>query len=72
MFSLPRYGLAGEEEYSPADSFHHDLDIPDFHPGDQRGVAKVTNNYTATAIPFIYSFSGNSAASAAISTFMCP
>ncbi len=27
--------------------------------------------YTATAIPFIYSFSGNSAASAPISTFMC-
>jgi hypothetical protein len=27
--------------------------------------------YTATAIPFIYSFSGNSAASAAISTFIC-
>ncbi len=27
--------------------------------------------YTATAIPFIYSFSGNSAASASISTFMC-
>ncbi len=26
---------------------------------------------TATAIPFIYSFSGNSAASAPISTFMC-
>jgi hypothetical protein len=26
---------------------------------------------TATAIPFIYSFSGNSAASALISTFMC-
>ncbi len=28
-------------------------------------------SYTATAIPFIYSFSGNSAASAPISTFMC-
>ncbi len=27
--------------------------------------------YTATAIPFIYSFSGNSAASAPTSTFMC-
>ncbi len=27
--------------------------------------------HTATAIPFIYSFSGNSAASAPISTFMC-
>ncbi len=27
--------------------------------------------YTATAIPFIYSFSGNSGASAPISTFMC-
>ncbi len=27
--------------------------------------------YTATAIPFIYSFSGNSVASAPISTFMC-
>ncbi len=27
--------------------------------------------YTATAIPFIYAFSGNSAASAPISTFMC-
>ena len=27
--------------------------------------------YTATAIPFIYYFSGNSAASAPISTFMC-
>ncbi len=26
---------------------------------------------TATAMPFIYSFSGNSAASALISTFMC-
>jgi hypothetical protein len=30
-----------------------------------------TTAYTATAIPFIYSFSGNSAASAPISTFMC-
>ncbi len=29
-----------------------------------------TNVYTATAIPFIYSFSGNSAALAPISTFM--
>ncbi len=28
-------------------------------------------NSTATAIPFIYSFSGNSTASAPISTFMC-
>ncbi len=28
-------------------------------------------NYTATAIPFIYSFSGNSTASTPISTFMC-
>ncbi len=28
-------------------------------------------NHTATAIPLIYSFSGNSAASAPISTFMC-
>ncbi len=27
--------------------------------------------HTATTIPFIYSFSGNSAASAPISTFMC-
>jgi hypothetical protein len=27
--------------------------------------------FTATAIPFIYYFSGNSAASAPISTFMC-
>jgi hypothetical protein len=48
MFSLSRYGLASEEEYSPADSFHHDPDIPDFHPGDQRGVAKVTINYEET------------------------
>ncbi len=31
----------------------------------------VAKSYTATAIPFIYSFSGNSAASAPISTFMC-
>jgi hypothetical protein len=30
-----------------------------------------TTAYTATAIPFIYSFSGKSAASAPISTFMC-
>ncbi len=29
------------------------------------------NHHTAAAIPFIYSFSGNSAASAPISTFMC-
>ncbi len=28
-------------------------------------------SHTATAIPFIYSFSGNSAASAPISTFLC-
>ncbi len=31
----------------------------------------LVRNCTATAIPFIYSFSGNSAASAPISTFMC-
>ncbi len=31
----------------------------------------LTPFHTATAIPFIYSFSGNSAASAPISTFMC-
>jgi hypothetical protein len=32
---------------------------------------KRTPIYTATAIPFIYCFSGNSAASAPISTFLC-
>ncbi len=31
----------------------------------------VGHSFIATAIPFIYSFSGNSAASAPISTFMC-
>ncbi len=31
----------------------------------------IANSCTATAIPSIYSFSGNSAASAPISTFMC-
>jgi hypothetical protein len=35
-------------------------------------IDKVSSYCTATAIPFIHSFSGNSAASAPISTFMCP
>ncbi len=34
-------------------------------------VAHLIVNHTARAIPFIYSFSGNCAASATISTFMC-
>ena len=34
-------------------------------------VKKSNSKNTATAIPFMYSFSGNSAASAPISTFMC-
>jgi hypothetical protein len=39
------------------------------HPST--GIDKWYSRYTATAIPFIYSFSGNCAASATISTFMC-
>ncbi len=35
------------------------------------GYVRGMGGYTATAIPFIYSFSGKSAASAPISTFMC-
>ncbi len=35
------------------------------------GLWEKTERCTATAIPFIYSFSGNCAASATISTFMC-
>ncbi len=35
------------------------------------GSTDKSSAHTATAIPFIYSFSGNSAASAPISTFMC-
>jgi hypothetical protein len=38
-------------------------------PGTEQGV--VEPRHTATAIPFTYSFSGNSAASAPISIFMC-
>jgi hypothetical protein len=40
-------------------------------PWQQGTLPTKVGNYTATAIPVIYSFSGNSAASAPISTFMC-
>ena len=41
------------------------------HGKEKKGWRGAEENCTATAIPFIYSFSGNSAASAPISTFMC-
>jgi hypothetical protein len=38
---------------------------------DSESITAHHKSHTATAIPFIYSFSGNSGASALISTFMC-
>ncbi len=75
---------AGEERpagvhggrYDSQDNQHHGLQVR-FHEGVLHSHqvrltdASVKKPCTATAIPFIYLFSGNSAASAPISTFMC-
>ncbi len=55
------HGLCVPERYAPNPIV--DLEQP-LH-------RRVIYGHTATAIPFIYSFSGTSAASATISTFMC-
>ncbi len=49
----------------------HRLDSMPFRRVMFLGLLLMWAVYTATAIPFICSFSGNSAASAPISTFMC-